>query len=101
MKSLIQVPINQFQLAILLNDEQKQIYKFMLDEGVFCTQCGDIAANGIEVKEIYLTNLNDIMVRGTCNVCKGKVARVIEFGEEKAFYEKANDFRKIIKPCSA
>lgn len=97
MKSIIEIPINQFQLAVLLNDEQKQIYKFMLNEGVFCTQCGDIAAKGIEVKEIYLTNLNDIMVRGTCKLCNGKVARIIEFGEDKAFYEKANEFRKIIK----
>jgi len=97
MKPTIEIPINQFQLAILLNDEQKQIYKFMLDEGVFCTQCGDIAPKGIVVQEIYLTNLNDIMVRGTCNVCNGKVARIMEFGEEKAFYENANNFRKTIK----
>jgi hypothetical protein len=97
MKSISAIPINQFQLTVLLNDEQKEIYKFMLDEGVFCSQCGDFAAKGIEVKEIYLTNLNDIMVRGTCNVCNGKVARIMEFGEDKAFYEKANDFRKTIK----
>jgi hypothetical protein len=97
MKSSIEIPINQFQLAVLLNDEQKQIYKYMLDEGVFCSQCCDFAAKGIEVKEIYLTNLNDIKVRGTCNVCNGKVARIMEFGEDKAFYQKANDFRKTIK----
>lgn len=97
MKSSIKIPINQFQLAVLLNEEQKQIYKFMLDEGVLCSQCGDIAAKGIEVKEIYLTKLNDIMVCGTCNVCNVKVARIMEFGEDKAFYEKASDFRKTIK----
>ena len=97
MKQPIEIPINQFQLAVLLNVEQNQIYKFMIAEGVFCTQCCGIAANGIEVKEIYLTKLNDIRVHGTCNVCNGKVARIMEFGEVKAFYEKANDYREAIK----
>jgi hypothetical protein len=92
-----EIQINQFQLAILLDDEQKQGYKFMLDEGVFCAHCGGIAQKGIVVEEIYLTNLNDIMVRGTCNVCNGKVCRIMEFGEDKAFYEKATDFRKAIR----
>ena len=92
----MEIPINQFQLAILINDKQKHIYKFMLDEGVYCTSCGDMASKGIVVQEIYLTNLNDILVRGTCNVCNGKVARVIEFGEDKEFYEKATNFRKTI-----
>ena len=49
------------------------------------------------VKEIYLTNLNDIMVRGTCNICNGKVTRIMEFGDDKEFYKKANEFRKAIK----
>jgi len=91
-----EIPINQFQLAILLNDEQKVGYKFMLDMGVFCDHCGGRAENGIVVEEIFLTNLNDIMVRGTCKVCNGKVARIMEFGEDNTFYEKAMKFRKDI-----
>jgi hypothetical protein len=45
---------------------------------------------------MYLTSLNDIYVRGTCKVCGGKVARTMEFGEDKVFYEKASDFRRAI-----
>ena len=91
-----EIPINRFQLAILLNEQQKQDYQFVLDEGVFCSHCGGVAEKGILVSEIYLTSLNDIFVRGTCNVCNGKVACTMEFGEDKAFYEKANHFRKAI-----
>ena len=97
MKSTIEIPINQFQLAILLNEEQKVSYKFMLENGVFCVQCGSICEKGIEVEKIYLTNLNDVKVQGVCKVCNGKVVRIVEFGEDKAFYEKATNFRKSIK----
>ncbi len=97
MGHLSEIKINQFQLAILLNDEQKRGFQFLLDEGVYCSECGVITKKGIDVQEIYLTKLNDILVRGTCNVCNSKVARIIEFGEDKAFYKKACDFRKLIR----
>ncbi len=96
MSRLPEIPINRFQLAILLNDEEKQGYKYLLNEGVICMNCGGIAKKGIVVEEIFLTSLNDIMVKGICKVCNGKVARIMEFGEDKAFYEKANNFRKAI-----
>lgn len=91
-----EIPINRFQLAILLNEKEKQDFQFLINEGVICVHCDGIAKNGIVVTETYLTPLNDIMVRGTCNVCGGKVTRIMEFGEDKAFYKKANDFRKAI-----
>lgn len=91
-----EIPINRFQLAILLNEQQKQDYQFMLDEGVFCSHCGGVAEKGIVVTEIFLNSLNDIFVCGTCKVCSGKVACTMEFGEDEAFYENANAFRKTI-----
>lgn len=91
-----EIQLNQFQLNILLNEEQKQDYTFLLEKGVYCKQCEGIADKGIVVEEVFLTNLNDIKVCGTCKVCSGKVARIMEFGEDRAFYEKADDFRKAI-----
>jgi hypothetical protein len=91
-----EIAINLFQLAILLNEKLKQDYHYLLDQGVFCSQCGGIAQNGIVVTEIFLTSLNDIFVRGTCKICNGKVACTMEFGEDPIFYEKANSFRKAI-----
>ena len=96
MKRPPQIPINRFQLAILLNEQQKQDYQSMLNEGVFCGHCGGVAKKGIVVGEIYLDSFNDIVVYGICNVCMGKVACTMEFGEDQVFYEKANDFRKAI-----
>ena len=49
MKRPPEIPINRFQLAILLNEKQKQDYQFMLDEGVFCGHCGGVAQKWIVV----------------------------------------------------
>lgn len=96
MKRPPEIKINLFQLNVLLNDKQKDFFDTVLAGNVFCANCGGTCKNGITVKEIFLTNLNDIHVEGTCNTCNGKVARMIEFGENKEFYDKAMDFRKSI-----
>lgn len=96
MKRLPEIQINQFQLALLLDDEQKSFYNDILAEKVFCTRCNDTALKGIVIEEIYLTDLNDIMVRGTCNDCGSKVARIMEFGANNAFYKKALKFRNTV-----
>lgn len=97
MKLPPEIRINQFQLAVLLNDEQKDLLDAVIAGNVFCAHCGGLCKSGITIEEVFLTDLNDIHVTGTCNTCKGKVARLIEFGEDQKFYNKAMDFRKSIQ----
>lgn len=97
MKGPPEIPINQFQLALLLNDEQKKFFEMVIKSNVFCGQCGGAAIAGITINEMFLTDLNDILVKGTCKTCKGKVARMMEFGENKEFYNGAMVFRNSIR----
>lgn len=97
MKRPEEIKINRFQLAILLNDEQKKFFDTVMADNVFCVQCGGTCEKGITINEIFLTDLNDILVKGNCNTCKGNVARMMEFGEDKEFYNKVMDFRNSIK----
>jgi hypothetical protein len=91
-----EIRLNQFQLAILLDNDQKSFLNYVTAENVFCPQCGGTAIQGIVIDEVYLTDLNDVLVVGNCKKCNGEVARLFEFGEDKAFYAKANKFRKSI-----
>jgi len=91
-----EIQLTEFQLYFLLSDEQRKAYNYLLDRGVYCTTCGVMCKNGVNVTEIYLSELNDITIHGTCNACNGKVARVMEFGEDTAFSEKANNFRNAL-----
>ena len=91
------IQINEFQLRTLLNEEQRKGYDYLCNHGVYCTTCEGICTKGIHIIEIHLNPLNDIMIYGSCKVCNGKVTRIIEFGENRVFYEKANQFRKTLQ----
>lgn len=56
-----------------------------------------ICAKGVAVEEIHLNQLNDIQIVGVCRACGGSVARILEFGEDQEFYDRANRFRESIK----
>ena len=92
-----EIVLNRFQLNVLLNEEEKDNYRFLLNYGVFCVHCEGICEEGVDVLEIKLTPLNDIMIHGICKVCKGKVTRIMEFGDDKAFYERAIKFRNALQ----
>ncbi len=89
--------LNQIQLDFLFDENQKQGYEYLLEYGVYCSSCNSTCSKGIKVKEIYLNHLNDIVVHGTCNVCKNKVTRTMEYGEDINFYQKAKEFRLALK----
>jgi len=97
MKRPKEIRINKFQLNILLNYKQKKSLDFIVNHNVYCSTCRGICEKGIEIKEYVLDSLNDIMIVGNCKVCNGKVARIMEFGEDEDFYKRANDFRNSLK----
>ena len=66
------------------------------DTNVFCMTCSSVCEEGIKIDSIFLNELNDILVKGTCNKCGNNVARTLEFGENKEFNNKANKLRKSI-----
>ena len=94
MKRPKDIQINPFQLNRLLSEEERTGYTLLLREGVHCPTCRGICTKGVEVTEIHLNDMNDILVRGTCKVCNGRVARIMEFGENPIFFNKADEFRK-------
>ncbi|HHT35321.1 MAG: hypothetical protein WCZ71_05330 [Proteiniphilum sp.] len=97
MKELSEIQINQFQLAVLLDEEERHFYNVVVESFIYCSQCRGFAGEGVEVESIYLDSLNDIRVEGCCRKCGGRVARLFEFGEKKEFQEKACRFRESIK----
>lgn len=97
MKELTEIPINQFQLAVLLDDEERHFYNMVVEGFIYCPQCRGVAGEGVEVENIFLNSVNDIRVEGRCRKCGGRVARLFEFGEKKKFDEKASRFRESIR----
>lgn len=93
MNKLKDIQINPFQLNRLLSTEELVGYTDLLNRGIYCTTCGGLCAKGVKVTEIHLNDMNNVMIQGTCKVCNGGVARIMELGENSAFFDKANEFR--------
>lgn len=96
MKRPKEIRINRFQLNALLSGEQKESFDYIVNQNVYCRNCSGACKQGIVIKEIILDSLNDIRIEGSCKDCQGKVTRILEFGEDKEFYQKAMNFRNSI-----
>ena len=90
------IKLNSFQLNILLDENEKKGFQFLLNKGVYCVRCKSVCKKGVVDYECRLDSRNDIIVNGKCAECGHPVARVMEFGEDKAFFKKADKFRRSI-----
>jgi hypothetical protein len=96
MKRLKEIILNDSELDMLLSEEEKSGYNLLLNN-IFCFGCGDLCNKGIVTSAVKLDSRNDIVVEGNCNVCGHRVARVMEFGENESFFDKAMHFRKSLQ----
>ena len=76
-----------------LMGDKFQFFEKITSSNIFCMNCTK-GTVGMIIQEVYLSNLNDIIARGTCKECGGGVARVLETGDDPKFYEKAMAVRK-------
>jgi len=92
-----EILITLFEVKTLMRDKF-QFFESITNDNVFCSSCtGDKGMVGMHIREIYLSTLNDVIAKGTCMECGGKVARVMETGEDPDFHERAMEFRKAKK----
>lgn len=97
MNKKAEVKIHQFQLRTLLDEERMEVYNTILAKNVYCNNCRGEAKEGIDVEEVVINHISDIIVRGRCKICKGKVARYFEFGENDDFFDKVVNFKNSLK----
>ena len=87
------IQINFSQLNHLLSQHEKNAFKYLLENGIFCTTCNDYCKYGISNYKIYLDRYNDLKVVGECTFCGQEVSQVMEFGENESFFRKAVQFK--------
>jgi hypothetical protein len=69
----------------------------MIVNSVYCTNCGGSYDKTIINYTAYLNKLNDIVLKGDCKTCSGKVGRYIETGESEELFAAADHIRIIKK----
>lgn len=92
MKHRKELAINTFQLHRILNESQQTSFRYLLDNGVYCRKCDEICA-GVRNYSILLNDMNDVIVDGFCRTCGDRVVRMMEFGEDAGFSERADVLR--------
>jgi len=90
------IKLNSFQLNVLLDENEKERFQFLLNKGVYCIHCKSVCKKGVVDYECQLDSTNDIVVNAKCAECGHPVSRTMEFGEDKTFFKKANKFRQSI-----
>jgi len=93
MINLSDIEINKFELNELLSQYEKQAFKYLLKNGIYCNLCKDFCKVHLSQIKIYLDRFNDIKVVGQCTECNHEVTRIMEFGENESFFRKAVQFR--------
>jgi hypothetical protein len=98
MKSIVleEIKLNQFQLNVLLSEEDKEEYEYIIEEEIFCMKCDENCSQGVEIKEHFLNTMNDLLLKGTCKKCGTAFSHFIDFGEDPDFFKRAVAFRKSI-----
>ena len=93
MKESYDIQLSFSQLNQLLSQHEKNAFKYLLENGIFCTTCNDYCQYGISNYKIFLDRFNDLKVVGECTLCGNEVTKIMEFGENESFFRKAVQFK--------
>lgn len=81
------VKISESDLKFILEDEFEEIYDLAKNNS-FCMTCVGDNEYEMNVEEIHLDRLNDVIFHGKCSNCSGRMARLVEIGEQKQYFIK-------------
>jgi len=86
------IAIEEYDVELIMADQYKNLY--ILLENSYCSTCR--GASTIVDYKPFLNNLNDIILKGFCAECGGKVNRYIETGERRQNAEVAKHIRNVL-----
>ena len=90
------IEINEFEFKLVMGDSWEHLNIYI--ESIFCT-CSASNKKIIDYK-IYLTELNDVILKGKCRECKTIAARHIETEEKDENFIGASRIKEIKKVSS-
>jgi hypothetical protein len=85
------IELNRWEFQLVMGEAWKD--RDLFTESIFCT-CDSPEKKLIDFK-VYLTRLNDLVLKGKCSGCQSIAARYIETGENKDNFEAAERIRKM------
>jgi hypothetical protein len=97
MKEKPSIEITENDIKTFLQDNYPD-FRGIVTTGVYCSHCKlDHLNAGIKEYIITLNDLNDVHLKGKCNICGREVGRYIAYGETPAVFQRAEEFRNAYK----
>jgi hypothetical protein len=90
-----EIKIDMDDIRVIFGDDFEHFDTII--KNVFCAKCGGTYDRTIVNFTAYLNELNDIVLKGECKTCSGKVGRYLETGESKERFTAADHIRNIKK----
>ena len=90
-----EIKIDLDDILIILGGDTEHFNTIL--NNVYCTKCGGSYDKTIINYTAYLNKLNDIVLKGECKTCSGKIGRYLETGDSKERFAAADHVRDIKK----
>ena len=92
-----QIKITEDDLKIIYGDDYK-FFKSKIIPNCFCHTCPPSKYDATIVDyDIFLNDLNDVVLKGFCAKCGGKIARCLETGEAPEYLPRIKKIKKKYK----
>ncbi|MBF8249580.1 MAG: hypothetical protein HW400_181 [Candidatus Levybacteria bacterium] len=72
---------------IAIHGDEYHLFEKKIVPNCFCSNCNTNYASTIVNYEIYLNDLNDIILKGFCDKCGSRMNRYLETGEVEKYQE--------------
>jgi len=85
-------PITEKELQFIVGEEYETIRNLAIDNS-FCHTCFKEKGYQMKIERLYLLSNNDVVFKGNCTRCSGRMARVVEIGEQSKYRIKTDIVR--------
>jgi hypothetical protein len=71
-----------------------ELFKNKIIPNCYCSKCDSNYCSKIVDYKIFLNDLNDVTLEGSCSDCGSKIARYVETGEVEEYENRIEDIKK-------
>lgn len=87
-----EIKISYDNMVYILGNDKNFLPKII--KNVYCSNCRDHYNSEIVDYEIFINDLYDLILKGKCKKCGGRVGRYVETGEDEYHVNRAKEILK-------
>ncbi len=91
-----EIEISEEDLKIIHGNDY-ELFRQKIIPNCYCVKCNSHYQSTIVNYKIFLNDLNDIILKGFCEICGRPVNRYVETGEVEEYKERINKVRRKYK----